>query len=160
MKFLSLISNIRFKMISRKFKNIFSLFFGLVIQKFGRHIDKLIGGHVDMQWKAASTSQWLKQNPTPVGFEPTRGDPIGLAGRRLNRSAKVSSLHEKMRHLLDMHRLMMFTPRIHTYSNCIEIIGPLCRKFVYNIPYISKRLWLSGCASDCKAHVAGSSPGG
>ena len=29
-------------------------------------------------------------NSTPVGFEPTRGDPIGLAGRRLNRSAKVS----------------------------------------------------------------------
>ena len=28
--------------------------------------------------------------PTPVGFEPTRGDPIGLAGRRLSRSAKVS----------------------------------------------------------------------
>ena len=27
---------------------------------------------------------------TPVGFEPTRGDPIGLAGRRLSRSAKVS----------------------------------------------------------------------
>jgi hypothetical protein len=27
---------------------------------------------------------------TPVGFEPTRGDPIGLAGRRPNRSAKVS----------------------------------------------------------------------
>ena len=27
---------------------------------------------------------------TPVGFEPTRGDPIGLAGRRLNHSAKVS----------------------------------------------------------------------
>ena len=27
---------------------------------------------------------------TPVGFELTRGDPIGLAGRRLNRSAKVS----------------------------------------------------------------------
>ena len=29
-------------------------------------------------------------NATPVGFEPTRGDPIGLAGRRLNHSAKVS----------------------------------------------------------------------
>ena len=28
---------------------------------------------------------------TPVGFEPTWGDPIGLAGRRLSRSAKVSS---------------------------------------------------------------------
>ena len=27
---------------------------------------------------------------TPVGFELTRGKPIGLAGRRLNRSAKVS----------------------------------------------------------------------
>ena len=27
---------------------------------------------------------------TPVGFEPTQGDPIGLAGRRLSHSAKVS----------------------------------------------------------------------
>ena len=27
---------------------------------------------------------------TPVGFEPTRGDPMGLAGQRLKRSAKVS----------------------------------------------------------------------
>ena len=25
-----------------------------------------------------------------MGFEPTRGDPIGLAGRRLSHSAKVS----------------------------------------------------------------------
>ena len=31
-----------------------------------------------------------RQQTTPVGFEPTRGDPIGLAGRRLSRSAKVS----------------------------------------------------------------------
>ena len=30
---------------------------------------------------------------TPVGFEPTRGDPIGLAGRRLSRSAKVSDVY-------------------------------------------------------------------
>ena len=30
------------------------------------------------------------EKTTPVGFEPTRGDPIGLAGRRLNHSAKVS----------------------------------------------------------------------
>ena len=30
------------------------------------------------------------QGSTPVGFEPTRGDPIGLAGRRLSHSAKVS----------------------------------------------------------------------
>ena len=34
-----------------------------------------------LHWPATST---------PVGFEPTRGDPIGLAGRRLSRSAKVS----------------------------------------------------------------------
>ena len=34
---------------------------------------------------------------TPVGFEPTRGDPIGLAGRRLNRSAKVSLLWSGMK---------------------------------------------------------------
>ena len=33
-------------------------------------------------------------NSTPVGFEPTRGDPIGLAGRRLNRSVKVSLMLE------------------------------------------------------------------
>ena len=33
----------------------------------------------------------LQHKTTPVGFEPTRGDPIGLAGRRLNHSAKVSS---------------------------------------------------------------------
>ena len=37
-----------------------------------------------------STTPPQHQNTTPVGFEPTRGDPIGLAGRRLNRSAKVS----------------------------------------------------------------------
>ena len=38
------------------------------------------------------THQLLQPMPTatPVGFEPTRGDPIGLAGRRLSRSAKVS----------------------------------------------------------------------
>jgi hypothetical protein len=36
---------------------------------------------------------------TPVGFEPTRGDPIGLAGRRLSRSAKVSYAHSAHRHI-------------------------------------------------------------
>ena len=34
---------------------------------------------------------WSRRHvSTPVGFEPTRGDPVGLAGRRLSRSAKVS----------------------------------------------------------------------
>ena len=37
-------------------------------------------------------SSWVcAAKATPVGFEPTRGNPIGLAGRRLSRSAKVSS---------------------------------------------------------------------
>ena len=31
-----------------------------------------------------------KKITTPVGFEPTRAKPNGLAGRRLNHSAKVS----------------------------------------------------------------------
>ena len=46
--------------------------------------------------RCGQSPAWFKQRghvhqrTTPVGFEPTRGDPIGLAGRRLNRSAKVS----------------------------------------------------------------------
>jgi hypothetical protein len=31
-----------------------------------------------------------QQKTTPVGFEPTRGDPVGLAGGRPNRPAKAS----------------------------------------------------------------------
>jgi hypothetical protein len=42
---------------------------------------------------------FARGSATPVGFEPTRGDPIGLAGRRLNHSAKVS-LHTFGRLLL------------------------------------------------------------
>lgn len=52
-------------------------------------IDAGPGGH----------ASWLSRQhdkSTPVGFEPTRGDPIGLAGRRLSRSAKVSMLHGKI----------------------------------------------------------------
>ena len=48
--------------------------------------------HKDAQER--TTTLALKCGPrktsTPVGFEPTRGDPIGLAGRRLSHSAKVS----------------------------------------------------------------------
>ena len=44
----------------------------------------------------AKTQEYIEDGKTtPVGFEPTRGDPIGLAGRRLNRSAKVSSANVK-----------------------------------------------------------------
>ncbi len=41
--------------------------------------------------RAADKATKLLRSATPVGFEPTRGYPIGLAGRRLNHSAKVSS---------------------------------------------------------------------
>jgi hypothetical protein len=37
---------------------------------------------------------------TPVGFEPTQGDPIGLAGRRLSHSAKVSMCESSPQQLL------------------------------------------------------------
>ena len=41
-------------------------------------------------WDRAPVMTFAMGSATPVGFEPTRGDPIGLAGRRLNHSAKVS----------------------------------------------------------------------
>ena len=43
-----------------------------------------------LQHMLSQQLQALWGKATPVGFEPMRGDPIGLAGRRLNRSAKVS----------------------------------------------------------------------
>ena len=45
-----------------------------------------------VQLDARGLASVPQEKTTPVGFEPTRGDPIGLAGRRLNRSAKVSLL--------------------------------------------------------------------
>ena len=51
--------------------------------------------HRELRARHSSSSEVLsgkeRHESTPVGFEPTRGDPIGLAGRRLSRSAKVSS---------------------------------------------------------------------
>ena len=47
-----------------------------------------------------SAPMWPDARATPVGFEPTRGDPIGLAGRRLSRSAKVSWLQDCRRKIL------------------------------------------------------------
>jgi hypothetical protein len=40
--------------------------------------------------EASQADESAMTGKTSVGFEPTRGDPIGLAGRRPNRSAKVS----------------------------------------------------------------------
>ncbi len=49
---------------------------------------------------AGSTSNQGHVKTTPVGFIPTRGDPIGLAGRRLNYSAKVSVRASQVMHSL------------------------------------------------------------
>ena len=49
------------------------------------------GGADGQRALAHLTRQLLEDMSTPVGFEPTQGDPIGLAGRRLSHSAKVSS---------------------------------------------------------------------
>ena len=50
-----------------------------------------------LQHMLSQQLQALRGKATPVEFEPTRGDPIGLAGRRLNRSAKVALLCWVMR---------------------------------------------------------------
>ena len=47
---------------------------------------------VILLWHGFAQQSLSKTKTTPVGFEPTRGDPIGLAGRRLSHSAKVSLL--------------------------------------------------------------------
>ena len=49
-------------------------------------------------------SQQLKfRKTTPVGFEPTRAEPTGLAGRRLNHSAKVSLAEASKTVLIDIY---------------------------------------------------------
>ena len=57
----------------------------------------------------AGKGQHPQNKTTPVGFEPTRGDPIGLAGRRLNRSAKVSSVKPKAAMTLLRHFVLQCT---------------------------------------------------
>ena len=61
---------------------------------------------------------------TPVGFERTRGDPIGLAGRRLSLSAKVSSAKSASQlryspgsHVTDSLLLVPPSPRYLTLSH-------------------------------------------
>ena len=58
---------------------------------------------------SAERGQHPQKKTTPVGFEPTRGDPIGLAGRRLNRSAKVSSVKPKAAMTLLRHFVLQRT---------------------------------------------------
>ena len=55
----------------------------------------------------------IPEESTPVGFEPTRGDPIGLAGRHLNRSAKVSLWHHPDVLNLSVVSKALSRPRLH-----------------------------------------------
>ena len=75
---------------------------------------------------------------TPVGFEPTWGDPIGLAGRCLNRSAKVSSAmpkaivsaswHDPFQQVMD-HRFLVAGAR-HCKTACTACAKDLVHEAV------------------------------
>ena len=52
-----------------------------------------VAPHVPRRCRALLRAPYPRSEATPVGFEPTRGNPIGLAGRRLNHSAKVSCVY-------------------------------------------------------------------
>lgn len=62
-----------------------------------------------------------RDQPTPVGFEPTRGDPIGLAGRRLSHSAKVSYAQTTLNHVRasfgNAMRIMWWPPSTHDHRH-------------------------------------------
>ena len=55
-----------------------------------------------------------KNKTTPEGFEPSRAKPNGLAGRRLNHSAKVSSyelsVNTKLSFILTLGKYKMENP--------------------------------------------------
>ena len=78
---------------------------------------------------------------TPVGFEPTRGDLIGLAGRRLNHSAKVScdwsqdSTSTQARHSKHHHLKEVGFPAVTECCGCC----------LHLLHYLSKNLKVSLC---------------
>ena len=51
------------------------------------------------------TASIERRKSTYVGFEPTRGDPIGLAGRRFDHSAKVSMPCQENLRILERSKL-------------------------------------------------------
>ncbi len=94
--------------------------------------------------------------PTPVGFKPTRGDPIGLAGRRPNHSAKVSlhcapgasappasgSDQKKCAQAPWVH----ISQRLRQRAHGVVVSHPLCmRKALGSIPSVSTFLTTASC---------------
>ena len=68
----------------------------------------------------------------PVGFEPTRGDPIGPAGQRLSRSAKVSSARRsksaafESRQSCDCQSLLLVPPSPRHLARSHRLMRTVC----------------------------------
>ena len=68
----------------------------------------------------------------PVGFEPTRGDPIGPAGQRLSRSAKVSSARRsksaafESRQSCDCQSLLLVPPSPRHLTRSHRLMRTMC----------------------------------
>ena len=68
----------------------------------------------------------------PVGFEPTRGDPIGPAGQRLSRSAKVSSARRsksaafESRQSCDCQSLLLLPPSPRHLARSHRLMRTVC----------------------------------
>ena len=89
-------------------------------------------------------------NATPVGFQPTRGDPIGLASRRFNHSAKVP--------LRTVGRLRFLCRCFCGWRwGCRCMVGGSCCDGLWSltIGYIAQ--WLERLTAD--QQVPGSNPG-
>ena len=65
-------------------------------------------------WRCQSGATPPPCKPTPVGFEPTRGDPIGVAGRRRNHSVKVSLARSTRNHGTHTHTHTQTHTHTHT----------------------------------------------
>ena len=100
--------------------------------------------------------------PTPVGFEPTRGDPIGLAGRRLSRSGQsvhgdcadpISNMQTKQTSAphasldpLHTHLFFLCVPtrksrRVSSAPRCFFVSREVCRRAS---PVALRRVWRGG----------------
>ena len=79
-----------------------------------------------------------------MGFEPTRGDPIGLAARRLSHSAKVSMLQEEFKENL----------------GCSSVLINLERQKADRSTIANSRYSSVAERQSCKLKVLGSIPSG
>jgi hypothetical protein len=77
---------------------------------------------------------------TPVGFEPTRGDPIGLAGRRLNRSAKVSLRYQCSAFAHPLAALTFKSRRVRLLGHCWILGHASCN----SIRHRESQCWFGG----------------